>query len=72
MMSLHLRDDCEYGEALCPIVGCDMSLRRKEVASHVEKFHGKEKSAVEVMDRREEELKDNEEEVRMHVFKVFL
>lgn len=70
MMSLHLRDDCEYGEAQCPIVGCDALLRRREVAIHVEKMHGEEKSDVEVSNRGEEELKDNEEEVRMHSFKV--
>lgn len=70
MMSLHLRDDCEYGEAQCPIVGCDALLRRREVVIHVEKMHGEEKSDVEVSNRGEEELKDNEEEVRMHSFKV--
>lgn len=68
MMSLHLRDDCEYGEAQCPIVGCDALLRRKEVGIHVEKMHGEEKSDVEVTNGREEELKDNEEEVRRHSF----
>jgi len=70
MMSLHLRDDCEYGEAQCPIVGCDALLRRREVANHVEKMHGEEKSGVEVTNGGEEEVKDNEEEVRMHAFKV--
>ena len=70
MMSLHLRDDCEYGEAQCPIVGCDALLRRREVVIHVEKMHGEEKSDVEVSNRGEEELKDHEEEVRMHSFKV--
>ena len=73
MMSLHLRDDCEYGEALCPIVGCVVLLRRREVANHVEKMHGEEKSHVEVTNGgEEEELKGNEEEVRMHKFKVSL
>ena len=72
MMSLHLRDDCEYGEAQCPIVGCDVLLRRWEVANHVEKMHGEEKSDVEETNGGEEELKGNEEEVRMHAFKVAL
>lgn len=63
MMSLHLRDDCEYGEAHCPIVGCNALLRRREVANHVENMHGEEKSGVEVTNGGEEELKDNEEEV---------
>jgi hypothetical protein len=65
MMSLHLRDDCEYGEAQCPIVGCDVLLRRRDVANHVEKMHEEEKSEVEVTNGGEEE-KDNEEEVRIH------
>lgn len=72
MMSLHLRDDCEYGEAQCPIVGCDMLLKRREVANHVEKIHGEEKSDVEVTNGGEDGLKGNEEEVRMHAFKVSL
>ena len=66
-MSLHLRDDCEYGEAQCPIVGCDVQLRRREVTNHVEKMHGEERNDVEVTNGGEEELKGNEEEVRMHV-----
>ena len=65
MMSLHLRDDCEYGEAQCPIVGCDVLLRRREVANHVEKMHGEEKSDEEVT-KGGEELKENEKEVCMH------
>jgi hypothetical protein len=73
MMSLHLRDDCEYAEAQCPIVGCDVLLRRREVANHVEKMHGEEKSDVEVTNGgEEEELKGNEEEVRMYAFTVSL
>lgn len=72
MMSLHLRDDCEYGEAQCPMVGCDALLRRREVANHVEKMHGEGKNDVEVTNGGEDELKDNEEEVRMHAFKSIL
>ena len=69
MMSLHLRDDCEYGEAQCPIVGCDVLLRRREVANHVEEMHGEEKSDVKVTNGgEEEELIGHKEEVRMHAF----
>jgi hypothetical protein len=60
MMSLHLRDDCEYGEAQCPVSGCEELLRRKEVADHVKKMH-EEKSDAE--GGEETELKDNQEEV---------
>ena len=69
MMSLHLKDDCEYGEAQCPNLGCDVLLRRREVADHVERMHGEEKSDVKVTNEGEEE---HEEEVRIHAFKVSL
>ena len=69
MMSLHLRDDCEYGEARCPIVGCDVLLRRREVTNHVEKMHGEEKSDVELTNGGEEEFNGSEEEVRVYAFK---
>ncbi|KAF8813835.1 hypothetical protein BYT27DRAFT_7180601 [Phlegmacium glaucopus] len=66
MMPLHLRDDCEYGEAQCPVLGCEDLLRRREVADHVEKMHGEEKRNAEATKRgEEEEFKDNEEE--MHI-----
>ena len=72
-MSLHLRDDCEYGEAHCPVLGCEELLRRGEIADHVEKMHGDEKGDTEATDGGEEEgLKDNEEEVRTHIHLVVL
>ena len=67
MMLLHLRDDCEYGETQCPILGCEESVKRKEVADHVEKMH-EEKSDAEAGNRREEELKDKDDEVCIHTF----
>ena len=67
MMSLHLRDDCEYREAQCPVLGCEVSLRRREVANHVEKMHGEEKRDAEA-NRGEEEPDSVKEEARMHTF----
>jgi hypothetical protein len=70
MISLHLRDDCEYGEVQCPVLGCEESLRRREVANHVEKMHGEEKRDAEVNEGGEEDLDDKKEEVRMHTFPI--
>ena len=54
-------------------MGCDVLLRRREVANHVEKVHGEEKSNVEVTNGgEEEELEGNGEEVRMRAIKVSL
>lgn len=66
MMSVHLRDDCEYGEAQCPVLGCEESLRRRDVANHVEKCHGEEKRDAEASGGEEEEPGDKKEEVRIH------
>jgi len=70
-MPMHLRDECEYGEAHCPVSGCEELLRRREVADHVKKMHGEEKSNAETTNGGEqEELKVNEDEVRTHTFLV--
>ena len=66
MMSLHLRDDCEYAEAQCPI--CEELLRRRDVVGHIDKMHGEENNAEATKGGGEGESKDDEEEVCIHLF----
>lgn len=65
MVSVHLKEECLFGESRCQVEDCGERMKRSEMEEHMEEVHGIGKKL-----ERGTEKKENEEEVKSH-FSVF-